>query len=131
MALKNICSEMFMQIIINESVAELISSKISYFQHILLNTFRRIGRKHKHCSLRHISCWTFKQNSHFKILIVKSFDEITIKIKVASPIKKNENECFYLFLDQTCTLTLTLRARIFAYLIERASKIARSKNRAP
>ena len=72
-----------MQIIINESVAELISSKISYFQNILLKIIRRIGLKHKHCSLRHISCWKFKQNSHFKILIVKSFDEITIKMKVA------------------------------------------------
>ena len=37
--LKNICSENFLQIIINAYVAEFFFSKTTYFQQILMNTF--------------------------------------------------------------------------------------------
>ena len=52
--LKNICSENFTQIIIKSSVAALILSKIPCFQHILMNTFRRMRLNYENCSLRSI-----------------------------------------------------------------------------
>ena len=53
-ALKNICSEMFLQTMIKGSVTELIFSKIPCFQHILLDTFRQMRLKHENYSLRGI-----------------------------------------------------------------------------
>ena len=39
---ESICSESFLEIIIKVSLAEFTFSNISCFQHILLNTFRRM-----------------------------------------------------------------------------------------
>ena len=52
--LKNICSENFLLIIIKVSVAESIFSRISCFQHIFLNTLRRMHLNYENCSLRSI-----------------------------------------------------------------------------
>ena len=42
---QNFCSDNFLQVISKPSVADFILSKISCFQYILLNTFRRIRLK--------------------------------------------------------------------------------------
>ena len=75
---KNICSKNF--------VAEFIFSKISCFQHILLNTFRRMRLNYENCSLRSILFQTLKQHSDYKGLIAKTFDENTLKLKTVSAI---------------------------------------------
>ena len=64
-----------------------IQAEISLLQYTLLNTFRRMHLKYENCSLRHILFQTFKQHLHYKRLIATTFDEITIKMKVVSPIK--------------------------------------------
>ena len=115
-ALKNICLAIFLQIVIKESVAEFVFIKTPYFQHILLNTFKRMHLKYVNYSLRRTLFQTFRQHSLCKSLIAKTFDGITIKVKAASPIQvtKNKNYCFQLFLNQICTLTFIFCAPFFA-----------------
>ena len=69
-----------MQIIIKVSVAEFIFSKISCFQHIFLNTSKRIHSNYE-----------------------------TLKMKAVRAIKviKNKKPCFQLCLDHMCTLILS------------------------
>ena len=52
--LKNICHENILKIVIKASTMDFIFSKIPYFQHILLNTFRRMSLKYKNYCLRRI-----------------------------------------------------------------------------
>ena len=75
--LKNICSEEVLQNIIKASAADFIFSKILCFQHILLNTFRRMGLKYEDYSLRRILLQTLKQ-SDCKNLIAKILDGNTL-----------------------------------------------------
>ena len=49
--LQNNCLEKILRIIIGASVAEIVFSKILWFQHMLLNTFRRILLCYENCSL--------------------------------------------------------------------------------
>ena len=51
---KNICSENFLQLIIKVSAVDFTSSKISYFQYILLSTFRRMHLNYENCFFRSI-----------------------------------------------------------------------------
>ena len=44
----------FLQIVIESSVVEFISSKFPWFQHILLNLFKRMRLQYENYSLRHI-----------------------------------------------------------------------------
>ena len=81
--MKKICSKIFLQIIINTSVAEFIFSKIACFQHILVNTFRL---NYEHCSLRSILFYTLKQHSDYKSFIAWIFDGNTLKMKAVHDI---------------------------------------------
>ena len=73
--------------IIKVSVAKFIFSKIPYFQLVLLNTFRQMHPDYENYSLRRILFQTFKKHYHSKNLILKTFDGITTKMKVASPFQ--------------------------------------------
>ena len=52
------------------SVAKFIFSKTPCFQHMLINSFRRMRLKYENCSLRGILFYTLKQHSGYKSLIV-------------------------------------------------------------
>ena len=51
---QNVCPENFLEIIIKAFLAEFIFSKILYFQHVIMNTFRQMCLNYKNCSLRRI-----------------------------------------------------------------------------
>ena len=115
-ALKIIFLAVFLPIIINESVADFIFIKMPCFQNILLSTFRWMRLKYENYSLKRMLFQTFKQHSYCKNLIVKTFDEITVKMKSASPIQVTKKKYYFqLFLDKTCTLSLTLRTCFFFF----------------
>ena len=52
----------FLKIIVKGFVAGFICSKILCFQHILINTFRRMRLNYENCSLRCILFYTLKQH---------------------------------------------------------------------
>ena len=83
---RKIFLENFLQMIIKASVVEFILNKTQWFQHILLDTIRRIRLKYEMYSLRRVLFYTFKQYSDYKSLIAKTFTENTLKMKDASPI---------------------------------------------
>ena len=86
-------SAIFLQIIIKGSVAEFIFIKIQCFQHIPQNTFRRMRLMYENYFLRRILFETFQTTFTLcKILIAKTFDEITIKMKASSPILGNKEQ---------------------------------------
>ena len=89
-------------------MTDFIFSKISYFQHIFLNKFRR--SKYENYSLRRISFQILKQQSDYKSLIAKVFDGKSFETKAVSSCqsKKNKKQCFQLYLDQMYTLVLTI-----------------------
>ena len=115
-ALKIIFLAIFLLIIINESVTDFIFIKMPCFQNILMGTFRWMRLMYENYSLKRMLFQTFKQHSHCKNLIVKTFDEITVKMKSASPIQvKKKKYYFQLFLDKMCTLSLILRTCFFFF----------------
>ena len=98
------------------------------FQHILLNTFRRMRLKYDNYSLRPILFYTLKQQSDYKCFIAKTFDGNTFKMKATGPLQaiKNKKQCFQFYLDSTYTLVLTthsLRARSSTHVKFRAQKV--------
>ena len=78
--LKNMCSTNFLQNIIKSSVTEFIFSKILYFRHILLKTFRRNCLKYENYSLRRMLLRAFKQQPDYKSLTAKTFERNTSEI---------------------------------------------------
>ena len=67
-------------------MVDFIFTKILWFQHILLGTFRRMHLKYENFSLRRILFQTCKQHSDSKSLIEKTYDGNTFKMKALSPI---------------------------------------------
>ena len=101
----------FLQIIVKASVMEFILSKISCFQHILINTSVMKRLKYENYCLTGIVFQAFKQYSDYKSIIAKTFDGNKLKIKSAclTLVIMNKKHCFHLFLDQTRTLVLHAR----------------------
>ena len=117
-AFKIIFLAIFLPIIINESVTDFIFIKMPCFQNILLSTFRWMRLKYENYSLKRMLFQTFKQHPHCKNLIVKTFDEITVKMKSASSIQVTQKKYYFqLFLDKTCTLSLILRTCFFFFFL--------------
>ena len=74
-ALKNICWENFLEIIIKTFVT-VFFSKTPCFQNIFMNAFRRMRLNCENCSLF----------SDYKSLIVSNFDGKTLKMKAVNDI---------------------------------------------
>ena len=93
------------------SVAELIFHKVPCYQHNFQNTFRQMRLKNENYTYLTLDIR----------FLAKIFDGIPLTLKAASrtQVTENKNDCFQLFLYQTYTLTLILRARYFAYPIGR------------
>ena len=134
-ALKTIFLAIFLPIIIKEFVANFIFIKMPCFQHIFLNTFRWMRLKYENYFLKRILFQTFKQHSRCKSLIAKTFDEIRIKMKTASPIqvtKKKKNiasSCFSIDVH----IEFNFASPFFFFFscpIGRANKLGRPKKRA-
>ena len=105
------------------SKLESIFSKIPFFQHILLNTFRWMSLNYENCTLRSILFQTLRQHSDYKIglsnrtldqttnriLIARYFDGNTLKMEAVNTIQitKRKKQYFQLCLERTCIFVLS------------------------
>ena len=115
---QDICSEV---VCIEASLAEFIFSNNPCFQHILLNTFRRMHLNYQNCFLRCILFQALKYYSDYKSLIAKTFDGNTLKMKAVSAIqvKNNKMHCFLFYLDWTCTQLGVLKEILHPCYVEK------------
>ena len=110
-------------------MADFVFSKIPCFQHILLSTFRRMRLKYENYYLRRTLFYILKQQSNCKCLIAKTFDGNTFKMKSAGPVNKEQREIFLVV--SRLDVHFGFDYPFFACPIERVSKVARPKSRAP